>query len=624
MSLFKELQRRNVIRVAVAYIVAAWVLSQALDLAASAFEAPAWVLKMFMVVLALGFVPTLIFSWVYELTPEGIKREREISADQSAAAHTAKRLDVAVIVLLVAAIALPFLRPGDGGGSGQNGGQTPISPEAGNRSLTPVDSAIAVLPFADLSPGGDQAYFADGISEEILNLLAQHADLKVIARTSAFQFREAVDLREVGLALNADRILEGSVRTAGSRVRITAQLINAETGLHIWSETYDRELTDIFAVQDEIAAAITEALGVHLGVGNARAPAQQELDVDAYRLYLQGRQALAERQVPGRLLEAAELLQRSVDADPTLAAAYSAQALAWSLLPSYEANISNEDAIERSLAAADAALALDQQNAEALLAKGFVLALFQLRVDDGEALIQQALALRPNDVWTNNLAGDLYRNIGDRERALHYDGIAAQLDPLDAVQQSDLAWTQIFDRDYAASLTSARRALALAPHGTFNIDAEVWSLIGLGRLDEAERRIAVTEAAGDYPLDFSAMARLLIAVARGDEAETARLYPIAAAGFAGQHAAPTQRAVAAYTIGDLAACREAMLDAIASGDTTWLNTMWAARVQSELAAAGYAIEFPPAYAQVLARLARSPWHQHSLRAEILAHRSASR
>ena len=602
MSFFAELKRRNVIRVAAGYAVLAWVLLQIMDVLAPALHLPEWTITLVAVLLALGALPVLIGSWVFELTPEGLKRESEIPADQPASAHTTKKLNVAVIVLLLVAIAMPFLRPSDGGGSGQNGGQTPISSEAGNRSLTPVDSAIAVLPFADLSPGGDQGYFADGISEEILNLLAQHADLKVIARTSAFQFREAVDLREVGLALNADRILEGSVRTAGSRVRITAQLINAETGLHIWSETYDRELTDIFAVQDEIAAAITAALGVHLGVetagGASRSVSAETLD--AYDLYLRGRQALSERSQPGRLAESIELLQRAVAVDPDLVVARGTLAIAESLGSNWIPNITAAQASERGLAAAEAALARDPDCVEALVAKGFSLTL-AYRIADAEAAFARALALRPNDAMAVNLTGDLYRVIGEHDRSLAYERRVVELDPLDAVALMDLAWGNNFARRYEDAIPAARLATSLSPNSINGRFAEAFALSSLGRLSEAEAVIADVDPTGTPLAGLRSRLSIDALLIRGDDEQAERLIEETAARWEAAGAGPA--AIAQFDIlrGDFAAARRRYQAALDAGDFGFLSFPVGTGVGDLLAAHGEVLVFPAALDELLTR-----------------------
>ena len=275
-QLFDELKRRNVIRVAVAYLVAAWLVLQVADLVLENTAAPDWVMQVFMLLFALGFPLVLIFSWAYELTPEGLKREKEVDRTRSVTHQTGKKLNqitiglLVVVVLVVAAERL--LMP-------HSGVSTPATETAG----TP-DRSIAVLAFEDLSQDGDQEYFADGLSEELLNVLAQNPELQVAGRTSSFAFKgQNKDLREIGELLNVAHILEGSVRKAGNRIRVTAQLINAEDGYHLFSESYDRDLTDLFAVQDELAARISEALHTEL-IGTASVQEVTESEIAAYDL----------------------------------------------------------------------------------------------------------------------------------------------------------------------------------------------------------------------------------------------------------------------------------------------------------------------------------------------------
>ena len=251
---------------------------------------PVWSNKLLFAALVLGFVPALIFSWVYELTPEGLKREHEVERHASITAATARKLDLIVVGLLIVAIVvvaverfIPRTAP------------IPAATEAASGASSedgPVQAAaksIAVLPFADMSAGKDQEYFADGLSEELLNLLAKIPDLRVAARTSAFKFKgEKIDVQEVAQKLNVAHILEGSVRKSGNKVRITAQLIKAADGYHLWSETYDRTLDDIFVVQDDIAGEVVKALKLTL-LGTPSVTRSRPVDPEAYNLALQGR-----------------------------------------------------------------------------------------------------------------------------------------------------------------------------------------------------------------------------------------------------------------------------------------------------------------------------------------------
>ena len=257
MSLFEELKRRNVFRVTIAYLIAAWLVLQVSELVLDTIEAPAWVLKVFLLVFALGLPIAVLFSWAYELTPEGIKREKEVDRNQSVTHNTGRKLNqitIAMVIALVALIAIDRM-------TASTSVQPATEVVAATAGADTDDKSIAVLAFEDLSPEGDQEYFADGLSEELLNVLAQTPGLQVAGRTSSFAFKgQNRDLREIGEILNVAHILEGSVRKSGNKIRVTAQLINTQTGFHLLSQTYDRDLTDVFAVQDEISASISKAL----------------------------------------------------------------------------------------------------------------------------------------------------------------------------------------------------------------------------------------------------------------------------------------------------------------------------------------------------------------------------
>ncbi|MCH8101390.1 MAG: adenylyl cyclase, partial [Proteobacteria bacterium] len=303
MGLFAELQRRNVFRATLAYLIAAWVVLQISQLVLEAIEAPTWVIKVFLLVFALGLPLTLLFSWAYEITPEGIKREKDVDRSQSVTRETGKKLDQVTIALVVALLLFVAADRIFFASAVQT---SPVS-------IVDAGKSIAVLAFEDLSPEGDQEYFADGLSEELLNVLAQIPGLQVAGRTSSFAFKgQNRDLREIGEILNVTHILEGSVRKAGNRIRVTAQLINATTGFHMYSESYDRELTDIFAVQDEIAAAISSALRTELVA--TKVQETSETSIEAYDLYLVARQKIYSRDKE-EMLEASRLLDKALDID---------------------------------------------------------------------------------------------------------------------------------------------------------------------------------------------------------------------------------------------------------------------------------------------------------------------
>jgi len=306
-SLFDELKRRNVFRVAAAYLVVGWLLTEVLTTLLPAFGAPEWVSKAVMLAFALGFLPTIIFSWIYELTPDGIKKEREIVRDESITRSTGRRLEYITIATVVVGILYIAIFSSKSAIDNSSPASTTIS-----------YASVAVLPFVNLSGSEDNEYFSNGLTETLLHMLAQIPDLKVAARTSSFAFRDQnKTIVEIASSLKVAYILEGSVQRSGDRVRITAQLIRAEDGFHVWSENYDRTLDDIFDIQDEIAAKVggelsKSLLGTTDGVAIAGITTTSP---DAYDLYLQARQARSTYSYGG--LQAAEaLLKGALTIDP--------------------------------------------------------------------------------------------------------------------------------------------------------------------------------------------------------------------------------------------------------------------------------------------------------------------
>ncbi len=316
MNFLDELKRRNVIRVAVLYFVSSWILLQLTDVLSSILPVPEWTGSFVFMMLLICLAPALIFSWVYEMTPDGLKREKDIDRTISISPDTGKKINSVIVILLVVAIAglvADRLVP-----------ETEAPPVATSDENAPsviAQNTIAVLPFADMSAEGDQQYFTDGLSEELLNLLVRIDGLTVASRTTAFGFRDtSLGLREVGKALGVAHILEGSVRKSGDRIRITAQLIDADSDAHLWSDTFDRELTDIFAIQDEIGSAIVDALKQELGleVDAVNVVASTE-NVDAYALYLRARELFIKRQ---DLTESIRLFHQAIELDAGFAKAW--------------------------------------------------------------------------------------------------------------------------------------------------------------------------------------------------------------------------------------------------------------------------------------------------------------
>ncbi len=491
MSLLAELRRRNVIRVAALYLVTAWLLVQVAGTLLPVIEAPRWVMRALVGFLALGFVPVLAFSWVFELTPEGLKRESEIDRSQSITHRTARKLDIAVIVLLLGIGALMFWRPArEKGTEGIEGVAT--QPATSTDPATPLTpsvpfspGSIAVLPFADLSPGGDQAYFSDGMSEEILNALVKVDGLQVASRTSSFGFRgqEALGVPAIAQKLAVRHVLEGSVRRAGSTLRITAQLIDAQTDRHLWSDTYDRPLTaeNVFAIQDEIAkaivAALVESMGVQ-GIGSVTL-AQPTADLDAYDLYLRARALFLSRRDLG---EGERLLQQAVEQDPDFAKAWELRAAVNSLIKEYGGSDLDRDELHRrSVAYAERALSLDPASSLALAS------LANVRSNAGRNLGQTP---------------DWLRIIADLERAL-------EIDPHNINAMNWLGNALGHVGETGRSLEMFRKCMATDPQFAPCTENEYETLWTLGRADEAHAHFLDALARGritDEYVNFSLLA----------------------------------------------------------------------------------------------------------------------
>ena len=363
-SVWAELRRRNVVKVAVAYAIVGWLLVEVASVVLPTFKAPEWIMQVFTFLVIVGFPLALILAWAFELTPEGIKREKDVDRSQSITHITRRKLDYLIIAVLV--LALGFfafdkfvLDPSRDADLVQATTEAIAeqAAEAGKEEI--ANKSIAVLAFTDLSPQGDQEYFSDGISEELLNVLAKIPGLRVAARTSSFQFKgQNRDIVDIGQQLNVALILEGSVRKAGLQIRITAQLVDASNGFHLWSETYDRKLANIFAVQDEISAAIVGALKDHLGLQVEAAPRViAAANTEAHDAYLRGRYLVVQRGRAG-IEGAIGEFEQAIILDPEYALAHAELAMA-TLLLNQAAGLPVTEAIARATPYAERAMALD-------------------------------------------------------------------------------------------------------------------------------------------------------------------------------------------------------------------------------------------------------------------------
>ncbi len=441
-SFFAELKRRNVYKVAAAYLVVSWLLIQAASILFPTFDAPVSAMKILVVILAIGFPIALAFSWAFEITPEGLKLESEIDPNRSIAQHTGKKivgLTIAIAALAAGLFAYQQFRPRTQPKTEGGAPATPASEQglAGTRPSTAAgamnipEKSIAVLPFENLSADKDNAYFSDGITEEILDALAQIPNLKVAARRSAFQFKgNELDLRKVSQALGVANILEGSVQKVGDQVRINVQLVDAQKGLQAWSEKYDRKLDNVFAVEDEIAKAIATKLRVQL-TGGAGQPlvGDSTNNSQAHELYLRGLTLLAARG-PG-LREAVDAFEEAVKLDPNYAQALGAMAQTYALFPAYGLG-SMESMLPLAESAAQKALQLNPDTASAHVALGLT-ETFRCHWAAADQAFRRALTLAPGDAETVNQYAQFLSTVGQLEPALREIERAQQLDPLSPI-----------------------------------------------------------------------------------------------------------------------------------------------------------------------------------------------
>ncbi len=477
MSLLAELQRRNVIRMAGLYLVGAWLVVQVAETLLPIFGTPAWVLQTLVVLLGIGFVPALVFSWLYELTPHGLKRDAEVTPGQSISSLTGQRMDrlitaglLAVVVLLAAERFWPRAEPPAASAPTPTVGAGPPATDAGSMPGTDAgpttvaspaaQKSIAVLAFSNLSEDVGNEHFADGISEELLNVLAKVPELKVAARTSAFHFKDKdTPIPEVARQLGVAYVVEGSVRKAGDRVRITAQLISAADGFHLWSESFDRELKDVFALQDEIAGIIAGKLQLTLG---AAPRAATLVNPEAHGLLLEGRHYWTLRTRDG-FDRAEAAYARAIEIDPGFAQAHAAMAELWAIRGWYRLLESEPDAdadFARARASAERAIALDPALAEPRAALGAVL-FNQFRYAEADAEFRRAVELNPNYAGAYIWHGLLLAASGDPEAGLAALERARSLDPLSAVILNTLSGEQFAVGLTEESLATIERAKSL-------------------------------------------------------------------------------------------------------------------------------------------------------------------
>jgi TolB-like protein len=521
MSLFDELKRRNVFRIAVAYTVIAWLLAQVADLAFDNFGAPDWVPKSVLFILILGFPLAVFFAWAFEMTPEGVKREKDVDRSHSITQTTGKKLNHLIIAVLVAAIGFLLLD--------KFVLQTTTETAVAKVDAVEVEKSVAVLPFVAMSDGPDDEYFADGLTEEILNSLAHLPDLLVTARTSAFSFKGMdIPIPEIAAKLGVANVVEGSVRRSGDRLRVTAQLIRAKDGFHLWSETYDRAANNSFGVQDEIAEKVASALNVVLDDAQLERMRSSGLrNPEAFVAFQKGRElydkahGLPLEEMSSGLLHANEMFAETIALEPGASQAHFAYADYYIhfLIDSYDPQVTSQSEMNDALQSAKTGLqrametaTTDSHRLDAALEFTLIAEEWQRMGELFSSALQSNACVNPS--WWGSL-GYFTASLDD---SIAMWRKAAECDPLNFYNGSNLAALQIDNSDFEAAIDTATRSLQIVQHRQI-ADQLVRAYMAAGRFDEAlaanQRHLADPRARQQN--------QLRIAAAQGNEVEARAL-----------------------------------------------------------------------------------------------------
>ena len=501
---FGELNRRNVIRVAILYLIACWVILEPTHVVFHMLEVPQWANRLVILLMAIGFPLVLLFAWIYEVTPHGLKLTTEVNRSESITPHTGRKIDRAIIAALSLALAylvadrfwiskhLAASKPviSAVNETASRAGASPSTAAA----FAPPPHSIAVLPFANMSGDKEQEYFSDGLSEEVLNSLARIEGLQVVARTSAFSFKgKDADIGTIARKLNVGAVLEGSVRRSGHTVRVTAQLINAVTGFHLWSQTFDRDLGDVLKLQTEIAATVASALQSSLlGDVAAKIELGGAHNAGAFDAYLRASKAFRGANSAKSLQSAIAGYTDAIRLDPNYALAFAGRSIALSVVAGgYTTGKDIRDKFERARADALAAIALAPELAEGHWALAYVFE--RESADFGRAMeeYQRAVALAPGSARILEDYGAFAVWMGRTDAGLGAVRRAVLLDPLYPGTHNALGDALYFSRRYDESIAAHQDTLSLDPQL-----AQARGLLGLAyyALGNFERARATCEA----------------------------------------------------------------------------------------------------------------------------------
>jgi TolB-like protein/Tfp pilus assembly protein PilF len=513
-NFFAELKRRNVYKVAVAYAAVAWLVIQVATSTFPVLEIPAWAMRLVVVLALLGFPIALVLAWAFELTPDGIRRSHP---GEPATARPSKwRGWISLVTAALAAAAwlylglpLPF------------GLRDRLSNFAAMKQTAKAHGkSVAVLPFASLSEDKANAYFAEGIQDEILTRLAQIRGLEVISRTSTLRYKSAPEnLQEIAKQLGVAHVLEGSVQKSGDRVRINVQLINAETDTHLWAETFDRTLTDVFAVESEVAQRVAESLRVTLtGAEKATLASKPTENTEAYDAYLRGLALVASnRETPEAFQGAADFFEKAVALDPKFALGWARAAIAHSRI--YWLGFDRSPAlVEKARRAAETARQLQPEMGETFLARGYYEYLVVRDYDAGLAAFQDALARLPNNTDALVALSLIERRMGRWPDAVAHEEQAARLDPQNLPVLSHLGITYFAMKRFADAHAIADQLLALAPDNPQVLAGLARLCLAEGNLEAAEKAMRSVPPAPNNDYIFEIEVRLPLIAGRYPEA----------------------------------------------------------------------------------------------------------
>jgi TolB-like protein/Tfp pilus assembly protein PilF len=505
-NFFAELKRRNVYKVAIAYIVAGWALSQGIAQVFPVFDVPNWVIRLIVVLIIIGLPVALVLAWSFELTPQGLKRADDV--DLAAIPGTKSRVWI-YIVIIGAALSVGLFFLGRYSAPARKAASVEVS-----------EKSIAVLPFENLSGNPDNAYFTEGIQEEILTRLAKIADLKVISRTSTQHFKSSPDnLPQIAQQLGVANILEGSVQRAADQVHVNVQLIKAATDGHLWAEAYDRKLTDIFAAEADIAKTIADTLQAKLTGAEEKAIAKRPTEnPEAHELYLKGR-FFWNKRTGADIRTAIDYFNQALGKDPSYALAYAGLADSYDLLSGYGA-ASPEDSFPQSKAAAKKAVELDDTLAEAHTSLADILNDYDFDFEQSMKEFERAIQLNPNYATAHHWYGNgPLLALGQFDRAIAEGKRAVELDPLSSINNTDLGEDYFYARRYDEAIAQLRKTIEMDPRFYYAhwLLGLVWQL--KGQLHEAIDEYRKAVELNDDPFVLALLGQAYARTGQHEEAQ---------------------------------------------------------------------------------------------------------